>query len=218
MVEFMLDDLNLISKIDKSKMLDTITQYPEQIKETIDIVNSTKIEHLFKVDNIVISGMGGSAISGDIVQSFFRERLDIPIFVNREYTLPKWVNKNTLVISQSYSGNTEETLSTFKHANQKKCKIIGISSGGKLQHFCEERDLPFIKIPSGYQPRSATVYILFSSMLTFKKIGLLRNSIDTEIEETIELVNGNNCEYIVSSQFEIVSKKDIFQSNLYSYR
>ena len=80
--------------------------------------------------------MGASAISGDIIQSLYRGRSDIPIFVTRQYDLPKWVNKNTLVLSQSYSGNTEETLSTFKHAYQKHCKIIGTSSGGKLQEYC----------------------------------------------------------------------------------
>jgi len=184
-----------ISKIDASGMLDKLADFPKQIKETIDIVNATSLPSVFKVDAIVISGMGGSAISGDIVQSLFRDRLDIPIFVNRDYDLPKWTNKNTLVFSQSYSGNTEETLSTFKHAYQKKCKIIGISSGGKLQDYCEKREIPFIKIPSGFPPRAATAYLLFSPLLAFKKIGLLKDAIESEMEEIIRLaedVSGTN--------------------------
>lgn len=184
-----------ISKIDASGMLDKLADFPKQIKETIDIVNATSLSSVFKVDAIVISGMGGSAISGDIVQSLFRDRLDIPIFVNRDYDLPKWTNKNTLVFSQSYSGNTEETLSTFKHAYQKKCKIIGISSGGKLQDYCEKREIPFIKIPSGFPPRAATAYLLFSPLLALKKIGLLKNTIELEMEEIIRLaedVSGTN--------------------------
>ena len=196
MVELMLDDLELISKIDKSGMLDTIVQFPEQIKETIDIVNSTELKGFFKIDNIIISGMGGSAISGDIVKTLFRDRTDIPIFVNREYDLPKWANKNTLVISQSYSGDTEETLSTFKYTSQKKCKIIGISSGGKLQNYCEKRNITHIKIPSGFQPRAATAYLLFSLILVLKKIILSKIDIESEIEETIALTddfrNNNN--------------------------
>lgn len=183
----MLDDLELISKIDKSNMLDTIARFPEQIKETTDIVNSAELKDFLKIDNIIISGMGGSAISGDIVKYLFRDRLDVPIFVNREYDLPKWVDKDTLVLSQSYSGNTEETLSAFKHASQKKCKIIGISSGGKLHEYCEKRGVSHIKIPSGFQPRAATAYLLFSLILALKKIGLLKDVIDLEIEETIEL-------------------------------
>jgi len=192
----MLDDLELISKIDKSGMLDTIAQFPEQIKETIDIINSAELKDFFKIDNIVISGMGGSAVSGDIVKTLFRDRIDIPIFVNREYDLPKWANKNTLVISQSYSGDTEEALSTFKHANQKKCKSIGISSGGKLQNYCEKRNIVHIKIPSGFQPRAATAYLLFSLILALKKIVLSKIDIEPEIEETIALTddfrNNNN--------------------------
>ncbi len=182
----MLDDLGHISKIDKSNMLDAISKFPEQIKEATEIVSHTNIPNLLKIDNIIISGMGASGISGDIVQQLFRDRLDIPIFVNREYDIPKWANKDTLVISQSYSGNTEETLSAFKQAHQKRCKIIGITSGGKLKEYCEKREIPIIKIPSDFQPRAATAYILFSSLLAFKKIGLLNESIDSEIEETIQ--------------------------------
>lgn len=183
----MLDDLETISKIDKTGMLDAIEKLPEQIKETEEIVNTAQINNIFKIDHIIINGMGASAISGDILQALFRDKIDIPIFVSRSYDLPKWANKNTLLFSQSYSGNTEETLSTFKHACQKKCKIIGISSGGKLQEFCKKREIPHIKIPSGYQPRAATAYTLFSSIGTLKKVGLLHNFIESEIEETIEI-------------------------------
>ena len=187
MAEVMLDDLELISKIDKSGMLDTLAQFPEQIKETIVIVNSTELARILKIDNMIVNGMGGSAISGDIIQHFFRDVLEIPIFVSSEYDLPKWANKDTLMLSQSYSGNTEETLSTFKYASQKRCKIIGISSGGKLQEYCEKRNTPHIKIPSNLPPRAATAYLLFSSILALKKIGLLKDTIDAEIEETITI-------------------------------
>ncbi|RLF32974.1 MAG: bifunctional phosphoglucose/phosphomannose isomerase [Thermoplasmata archaeon] len=195
----MLDDLNLISKIDKTNMLDAVAGFPEQIKEAKEIVEHTHIPIILKIDNIIISGMGASAISGDIVQTLFRDKIDIPIYVNRQYNLPKWANKDTLVLSQSYSGNTEETLSTFKHAYQKHCKIIGISSGGKLQEFCERRELPHIKIPAGIQPRAATGYILFSSIFLLKKIGVLTDDIESEINETI----------IVTEEFRNQNKKDI---------
>ena len=85
----MLDDLRLFSEIDKSDMCGLVAGFPEQIKEAKDIVDSTQLSSLFKIDNIVISGMGASSISGDIVQSLFRDRIDIPIFVNRQYDLPK---------------------------------------------------------------------------------------------------------------------------------
>jgi len=205
----MLDDLEIISKIDKSGMVDTLAKFPEQIKETMDIMDSTELNSCFKVDNIIVSGMGGSAISGDILQSLFRNRFDIPIFVTRAYNLPKWANKNTLVISQSYSGNTEETLSTFKHANQKKCKIIGISSGGKLQEYCEKRDISHILIPPGFAPRAATAYMLFSAILSIKKTGLFEGSIEPEIEETLELTDE-----LRNSNKKTVPEKDNFSKQI----
>ena len=183
----MLDDVGKISKIDKSDMLGTIEDFPEQIKKSYDIIESSDLDNIYKVDNIIFSGMGGSAISGDILKAFFRDKLDIPIYVNRQYELPKWSHKDTLVIIQSYSGNTEETLSSFKHAYQKRCKIIGISSGGKLEEFCKKRDIDHIKIPSGYQPRAATGFNLFTALLCLKKTGILRMDIDKEIEECISI-------------------------------
>jgi glucose/mannose-6-phosphate isomerase len=201
----MLDDLNHISKIDKSNMLGIIENFPKQLKEAKDIVNSSSLGSIYKIDNIIISGMGASSISGDIVQSLLRDKIDIPIYVNRQYDLPKWANKDTLLISQSYSGNTEETLSTFKHGCQKRCKIIGISAGGKLQEYCESREISHIKIPQGLPPRSATGYILTSSIYALKKIGL-GIEIDTEIEESIT----------VSEDFINKNKKDVPEINNYS--
>jgi len=184
----MLDNLEEIREIDKSNMFKDLERFPEQIYESEELVKSTEIPSLFKIDNIIISGMGGSAISGDILQELFRDRIDIPIYVNRQYDLPKWANKNTLVLSQSYSGNTEETLSTFKHACQKHCKIIAISSGGKLEEYCEKRQIPFIKIPSGIQPRAATGYILFSALYALKKTGVVTHDISSELQETVEVL------------------------------
>jgi len=136
-LRFMLDDLKVITEIDKSNMLDAVASFPDHITESKNIVESSSFGSIYKIDDIVISGMGASSIAGDILQCLFRDRIEIPIYVNRQYDLPKWTNKNTLLISQSYSGNTEETLSTFKHGYQKRCKIIGVSSGGKLEEFCE---------------------------------------------------------------------------------
>lgn len=195
----MLDDLKLISEIDKSGMLDAIAGFPEQIKEAKEIANSSNLGSFYKIDNIMISGMGASGISGDILQNLLRDRIDIPIYVTRQYDLPKWVHKNTLLISQSYSGNTEETLHTFKHGFQKRCKIIGISSGGKLEEYCKTRDVPHIKIPMGFPPRAATGYILFSSIYALKNIGVLNIDIDHEIEEAISVI----------TQFRNQNKKEI---------
>ena len=124
MKDLILDDFNKISKIDEYDQIGKLENLSNQILESFDIVDSYEFEKIFKINNIVFNGMGGSAISGDIIKSLLINKLNIPIFVNRGYSIPKWANKNTLVINQSYSGDTEETLSAFKIAYQKKCKLI----------------------------------------------------------------------------------------------
>ncbi len=181
----MANDIEKISMVDKANMLDGLARFPDQIKEALAIAEAAPRFSFIKIDNVIVAGMGASAISGDIMANLFRDKLDVPLIVNREYDLPKWVNKDTLVICISYSGNTDETLSSFKIASQKKCKIICISTGGKLQELAEKREVPFVKIPAGIQPRAATAYLLFPSIIFLKKIGLLKTGIDSDIEETI---------------------------------
>ena len=189
-IAFVLDDPHMISNIDKSGMLDIIAGFPEQIKKAVMIAEESDIPDFIKIDNIVVGGMGGSAISGDIVQSLFRDRIEVPIHVNREYDLPRWTNKNTLTVFLSYSGNTEETLSSFKIACQKRCKIIGVSSGGKLEELCVKRGIKHIRIPSGFQPRAAVAYLLFPLILILKKNGLLKKTnIESDIEEAVSVAN-----------------------------
>jgi glucose/mannose-6-phosphate isomerase len=199
----MANDIEKITMVDKANMLDGLARFPEQIKEALTIAEAVKRFNFLKIDNVVVAGMGGSAISGDIMLSLFRDKLDVPLIVNREYDLPKWVNKDTLVICISYSGNTDETLSSFKIASQKKCKILCISTGGKLQDLAEKRGIPFIKIPAGIQPRAATAYLLFPSIIFLKKIGLLKTAIETDIEETIA----------VTTDFVTLNKKEVPEEN-----
>jgi glucose/mannose-6-phosphate isomerase len=180
-------DNQAIIAIDKSKMLDGLARFPDQIKEALSIAESAERFNYLKIDNVIVAGVGASAISGDIMASLFRDKLDVPLFVNRESDLPKWANKDTLVLCLSYSGNTDETLSAFKIAFQKKCKIICVSTGGKLKELAEKRDVPFITIPSGIQPRAATAYLLFPSIVFLKRLGLLKTAIETDIDETIQV-------------------------------
>jgi glucose/mannose-6-phosphate isomerase len=197
------NDIEKITMIDKANMLDGLPRFPEQIKEALTIAEAVQCFNFLKIDNVVVAGMGGSAISGDIMLSLFRDTLDVPLIVNREYDLPKWVNKDTLVICISYSGNTDETLSSFKIASQKKCKILCISTGGKLQELAEKRGISFVKIPAKIQPRAATAYLLFPSIIFLKKIGLLKTAIETDIKETLA----------VTTDFITLNKKEIPEEN-----
>lgn len=122
---------------------------------------------LTQIRNIVICGMGGSAIAGDFVKQIFADNLSFPIMVSRDYTLPAFVNEHTLVILSSYSGNTEETISAFGDALTRKAKIIAISTGGEIAKVSKKHILPHITIPKGFQPRQA---IGFSLVTIFRLV------------------------------------------------
>lgn len=183
----MLDDISTIKKIDQLGMLSHVDAFPQQITDTIDIFKNIQIFKLIKVDNVIISGMGGSGIAGEIVAELFRDKIDVPVYVNREYDLPKWAKKDTLTIFLSYSGNTEETLSAFKLASQRKCTSLCITSGGKLKEFAEKRGVTVVNIPGGLQPRAAIAYLLFSLIFVLQKTGVLTHQIEADVAESISI-------------------------------
>ena len=172
-----LDDFKAIEKYDASGMLELMESFPEQCKEARRIGDSFKLPKNFKTNykNIVCIGMGGSAIGADLVRSYIADDLGIPLFVNRNYTLPNFVDEHTLVIVSSYSGNTEEVLSAYRDARSRGSEIIVITSGGKLEKTTKEDKAPCIKIPSGLPPRCALGYSFFPLLILLSKIGIIKD-------------------------------------------
>jgi glucose/mannose-6-phosphate isomerase len=166
-------------------MIEIIKKYPEMCADAVKIAEKTDIPD-YKFDKIIICGVGGSAICGDLLRDLLKNRVSIPIDVCRDYHLPAYVDGDTLIFCVSYSGNTEETLSQFVDCVKRKSKIIGITSGGKLEEWCKKFSLPYVLIPSGYQPRSALPYLLFSMIVCLQKLGVV--NLQKEIDETIELL------------------------------
>jgi glucose/mannose-6-phosphate isomerase len=147
---------------------------PSQIK-----TDKFEISYTGRPSQIVICGMGGSAVSGDYIKAIFP--ISIPIIIVRNYTLPSFVDKDTLICLVSYSGNTEETLSCLLFALQKGCRVVGISSGGYLTRFFEEHSLPHFEIPTGFQPRAAFPLIFFplvKILKVFDLVSLRKTTID----------------------------------------
>ena len=140
--------------IDNSNMLKAIEDFPHQCKTALELPNGMSVSG--KIDKIVVIGMGGSAVGGDLLKICMHNS-GIPVFVVRDYMVPSFVNENTLVFAVSYSGNTEETISAFEDATRKKGKIIAVTSGGIL----EAKAKKVIKIPGGLQPRAALGYLFF---------------------------------------------------------
>ena len=162
----MLDNLERMEKIDKSKMRELLLEFPLQCQKAVKLGEDLAIPEGFsqEVTKVVVCGLGGSAIGGDILKTLLSEKLELPIWVNRSYTLPRMVDKKTLVFIVSYSGNTEETLSAYKETIKRESLAISICSGGKLRELSKKDKIPCLVVPPGMPPRT-TVGYLFISML-----------------------------------------------------
>ncbi|MCK4353565.1 bifunctional phosphoglucose/phosphomannose isomerase [candidate division WOR-3 bacterium] len=143
------------------------------------------------LQNIIICGMGGSAISGDLLTQYLNYEIKIPILINRNYSLPNFVNQSSLVFISSYSGNTEETLSAYKQAIKRTKNVICITSGGKLAN---EKPACVFKIPKGYQPRCALGWLFVPMLLILNKLKIISNK-QNELNETIELLSNLRDEF-----------------------
>jgi glucose/mannose-6-phosphate isomerase len=188
-----LDEIGEIRKTDKSNMLSFCVEAPKNYEEAARIAKKLSINYA-KPQTIIIAGMGGSAIGGDLLKDWARDKASVPIEVNREYSLPAYADKKSLVLIASYSGETEESLSTFLDAAKRKCMIYCISSGGTLLEFAEKLSIPFLRIPPGMPPRAALPY-LFTPMLTaLEKLNLV-SGVSEELKEAMRLlekVSGEN--------------------------
>ncbi|MDI6806855.1 MAG: bifunctional phosphoglucose/phosphomannose isomerase [Candidatus Aenigmarchaeota archaeon] len=154
-------------------MLETIRNFPRTCEETLkQKIKLPKEYH--NANKIVISGMGGSAIAGDIIEDWLSDKLKIPIFVCRSYELPAFVDEKTLLICVSYSGNTKETLEQVKAGIKRKCKLVGISSNGELIKIFRRKKLPFAQIKGGILPRVAISYLLFSLISVLRALDFVK--------------------------------------------
>lgn len=181
----MLDDLNHIKSVDSENMLDVVLRFPEQIEDAVNLAEGISLPPL-RPDNIIVAGMGGSAIGGEMLSDFLFESLKIPIIINKRRELPAFANKKTLLFVVSYSGNTEETLNQFSEGLEAGCMIVAITSGGKVEETCKSRKTPMIKIPPHFQPRVAIAYLFFPMLIVLKKLDLYHPK--EEITDAIDTV------------------------------
>ena len=193
-----LDKPEELEKIDKSNMLNLCVKTPEHCQDAIQRAKKIKIPNEVEISkkitikykkpqNIIITGMGGSAIGGEILQDWLQDKLLIPIQICRDYTLPAYANRNTLVFAISYSGETAETLSAFIDAIRRKCMTITISSGGRLLSFSKKLQIPHVTIPNGRPPRAAIPYLFFPLPILLEKMDILSNT-EKHIQETIRVL------------------------------
>jgi glucose/mannose-6-phosphate isomerase len=184
-----IDDITTIEKIDKSNMRKLLYDFPSQVEKVSQLMESVAIPSEYgEVGNIVITGMGGSGVGGNLLKGLLRDRIKIPLEVNKSYTLSNWVDSKTLLICVSYSGNTEEALSAYEVGKTRGSKMIVISSGGELAKLAKKDKFPLVLVPeSNIPPRTALGYLFFSQVFILKKLGLV-NIKDKEITETIQVL------------------------------
>ena len=193
-----LDDLDQIKKIDQAEMYDAIYNFPSQFEDGLKRAKEIHLPRWGKrqVRNIVVAGLGGSAIGGDLVRSYLAKELNIPFFICRNYNLPNWVLPATLVFISSYSGNTEETLSTFQDALQKGAKIICLTSDGKVGEISAKEKIPCVLLPKGYQPRAALGYSFVPILVLLERLGFVEGE-EANLRKTKEFLEGNRSKYQV---------------------
>ena len=182
-----------LEKIDSKKMFKVYDNWPEIAKNAY-----FKAETKFRepVKHIVFAGMGGSGTMGDFFSAIL-SKTNLHVNVVKGYLLPKNVDSQTLVITTSVSGNNIETLTTLQAANKIGCKIIAFSSGGKMEEYCNQNNIEFIKIQKHHSPRASFVNFVYSILRTLESIFPIKND---EIEKSIK-------------QLEI-TRKNISSSNL----
>ncbi len=170
-----LDDPAVYDRIDPAKMRSFIDGLPRQFSESIVNIERVSWPSLDprSISAIAVLGMGGSAIGGELVRGCIASTCEIPFFVVRDYTLPNHLDNRSLIFASSYSGNTEETLSAVREAQQRSCSVVALTAGGRLGDLAQQHSWPWIKLPSGFAPRAALGYSFSSIMLSLEAMKVI---------------------------------------------
>jgi glucose/mannose-6-phosphate isomerase len=176
-----LDDIKIYKQLNAENMRGHLHGLPQQCRTAWSKAIEFELPRDYaNIDKVVVLGMGGSVIGGDLVRSLFSSKSKPIIFVNRDYDLPGFVDDRTLVIASSYSGNTEETLSAFSQALKKKCPKLAMTTSGELKAMAEDAGVPVFIIDYVAQPRAAVGYSFMSLIAFLQRLGFLE-------EETVEV-------------------------------
>jgi glucose/mannose-6-phosphate isomerase len=183
-----------VQKYDPQNQFEVLVNSYKQIEFAWNNNFSVDEININGISNIIISGLGGSAIGADLIKNFLGTELTVPIIVNRNYSLPKFANKNTLFIASSYSGNTEETTSSLKQAIKIGCKIVCITTGGEVESIAKENKLTCVIVQKGFQPRYALGLGFFTLLKVFQELKLVSNQSEI-VEQVIKVWKYKGLEY-----------------------
>ncbi len=182
-----LDRRDAWALLDPQSMRSLLESFPEQVQTAVEAGREVNLERPKKIQSIVVTGLGGSAMGGDMTRAIAESQLRYPVIVNRTYDLPKFVGETTVVFVCSYSGNTEETLSAYEQARLAKSSIVCIASGGKLESIAMQNGHPVIRLPGGLPPRAALGHSLIALLAAMQSMKIMPDMSES-IYETVELL------------------------------
>jgi glucose/mannose-6-phosphate isomerase len=185
-----LGSLKQIARLDKENMLDLLISFPRQCEDAVFIAERVGIRANYRrnYSHVVFTGLGGSAIGADFVRNYISHEIALPVFVNRNYALPEFVNNASLVFAVSYSGNTEETLEAYSDAKKRRASVVAITSGGKLKEHALKNGDTLVSIPKGYPPRCALGYTFIPAIMILSKLGLVKAK-KGEIKKAVQVLD-----------------------------
>ena len=183
-----LDELHLMQQLDSQDMLGEIEALPAQLEKAWELGQTQPLPDKTGIRQVLISGMGGSAIGADLLAAYIAPTCPVPVIVHRDYGLPAWAHgPQTLVIASSHSGNTEETLEAFEAALQNQCRLMAVATGGKLAERAAQVQIPLWKFEHQGQPRAAVGFSFGLLLAAFTRLGLIASpeKISTEVATTV---------------------------------
>ena len=188
------------------KMNDYINDFTNHLTEAMEIGDTSNLKKSDKkFNNILICGLGGSGIGGTIINDIISSKANIPILATKDYSIPNFVDENTLVIASSYSGNTEETIYALEKCQNRNTEICIITSGGKLKTIAEENNYNHKIIPGGHPPRAMFGYAFTELFYVLNHYGIIDNSFKSDFTNSISLLNSEK-EDIQNKAMELAKK------------
>jgi glucose/mannose-6-phosphate isomerase len=186
-----LDDVDAIEQLDSLQILETVEGFADQCRRGWQLgISASALPDASGLESVVVLGMGGSGVSGDVVRSVVEPRLPMPFRVEKGYgPLPSWVGRSTLVVAVSYSGNTEETLAAATDALERGARIVTVATGGELAEMAEDHGLSHVAIPPGLQPRSALGYLTLPLLAVLDRMELIP-PLEEDVEEATDVLDG----------------------------
>jgi len=186
-----IESVERIRAADPEDMLGRIKELPKQIQDAWQVTRSAQLPPAYgDVRNITVIGMGGSAIGGDLAAALLADELKVPMSVHRDYGLPAYIGRDSLVIASSYSGNTEETLSAFEEARKRGAKVLALTTGGTLATQARAANYPVVTFSYKARPRATLGYSLGLVLGSLTRLGLIRDlsaDIDAAVADLAKL-------------------------------